>query len=104
MTDPKKRYVISMGDTISLGTPGGGGYSDPKTRLETALATDVAAGYVTNVLSYRAQPIRGPHRRTPWITFYSKLEAVVRNASCSKFRRWINSIATLSIGDVSISD
>ena len=31
-TDPKKQYVVNKGDTISLGTPGGGGHGDPRQR------------------------------------------------------------------------
>lgn len=46
-TDPKKQYVLNKGDTVSLGTPGGGGHGDPKLRSEAALAADIAAGYVT---------------------------------------------------------
>ncbi len=52
-TDPKKQYVLNKGDTVSLGTPGGGGHGDPKTRAERALAADVAAGYVTDRAAYR---------------------------------------------------
>ena len=51
--DPKKQYVINKGDTVSLGTPGGGGHGDPKTRPDIALAADIAAGYVTNRAVYR---------------------------------------------------
>lgn len=51
-TDPKKQYVLDKGDTVSLGTPGGGGHGDPKTRSDTALAGDVMAGYVTEKASY----------------------------------------------------
>jgi N-methylhydantoinase B len=46
-TDPKKQYVLQKGDTVSLGTPGGGGHGDPKQRSKAALAVDIAAGYVT---------------------------------------------------------
>jgi N-methylhydantoinase B len=53
LTDPKKQYVIQKGDTVSLGTPGGGGHGDPRQRSEAALAADVAAGYVTSEISYR---------------------------------------------------
>jgi N-methylhydantoinase B len=52
-TDPKKQYVLSKGDTVSLGTPGGGGHGDPAARPEAALAQDVAAGYVTDRAAYR---------------------------------------------------
>ncbi len=52
-TDPKKQYVLNMGDTVSLGTPGGGGHGDPKLRSAAALAADVAAGYVTALSDYQ---------------------------------------------------
>jgi N-methylhydantoinase B len=52
-TDPKKQYVLQKGDTVSLGTPGGGGHGDPKQRADAALAGDIAAGYVTNRAAYR---------------------------------------------------
>lgn len=52
-TDPKKQYVLNKGDTVSLGTPGGGGHGDPKLRSAAALAADVAAGYVTAVSDYQ---------------------------------------------------
>ena len=42
-TDPKKQYVVNKGDTVSLGTPGGGGHGDPRQRDRAALAADVAA-------------------------------------------------------------
>lgn len=51
-TDPKKQYVLRKGDTVSLGTPGGGGHGDPGKRSETALAADMAAGYVVNTAAY----------------------------------------------------
>ncbi len=52
-TDPKKQYVLNKGDTVSLGTPGGGGHGDPKLRSAAALAADVAAGYVTALSDYQ---------------------------------------------------
>jgi N-methylhydantoinase B len=52
-TDPKKQYVLQKGDTVSLGTPGGGGHGDPKKRGAGALAADIAAGYVSGPASYR---------------------------------------------------
>lgn len=52
-TDPKKQYVLNKGDTVSLGTPGGGGHGDPKLRPAAAFAADVAAGYVTAVSDYQ---------------------------------------------------
>jgi N-methylhydantoinase B len=51
-TDPKKQYVLQKGDTVSLGTPGGGGHGDPKKRSKVALAADVSAGYVTDQTAY----------------------------------------------------
>ena len=52
-SDPKKQYVVNKGDTVSLGTPGGGGHGDPKQRDRSALERDVAAGYVTDRTMYR---------------------------------------------------
>ena len=52
-TDPKKQYVLNKGDTVSLGTPGGGGHGDPKLRSAAALAADIAAGYVTVQSDYQ---------------------------------------------------
>jgi N-methylhydantoinase B len=52
-TDPKRQYVLNQGDTVSLGTPGGGGHGDPKLRSAAALAADVAAGYVTQLADYQ---------------------------------------------------
>ena len=51
-TDPKKQYVLNKGDTVSLGTPGGGGHGDPAKRDRKALAADIAAGYVTDASVY----------------------------------------------------
>jgi len=45
--------VINKGDTVSLGTPGGGGHGDPHARDRAALAADLAAGYVTERAAYR---------------------------------------------------
>jgi N-methylhydantoinase B len=53
-TDPKKQYVLQKGDTVSLGTPGGGGHGDPRQRPVAALQADLAAGYVTDRTSYAA--------------------------------------------------
>jgi N-methylhydantoinase B len=39
--------VLQKGDTVSLGTPGGGGHGDPKQRSKAARTADIAAGYVT---------------------------------------------------------
>jgi N-methylhydantoinase B len=52
-TDPKKQYVLQKGDTVSLGTPGGGGHGDPRLRPDAALAADMAAGYVATRTAYR---------------------------------------------------
>jgi N-methylhydantoinase B len=52
-TDPKKQYVVNKGDTVSLGTPGGGGHGDPRQRDAAALAADLAAEYVTDRAAYR---------------------------------------------------
>ena len=52
-TDPKKQYVLNKGDTVSLGTPGGGGHGDLKLRSAAALAADIAAGYVTVQSDYQ---------------------------------------------------
>ena len=52
-TDPKKQYVLNKGDTVLLGTPGGGGHGDPRQRDAAALKADVAAGYVTGRDAYR---------------------------------------------------
>ncbi len=51
-TDPKKQYVLRKGDTVSLGTPGGGGHGDPRQRDTAALAADLATGYVTTSSAY----------------------------------------------------
>jgi N-methylhydantoinase B len=52
-TDPKRQYVLNRGDTVSLGTPGGGGHGDPGLRPSAALAADIAAGYVTRPSDYQ---------------------------------------------------
>ena len=52
-TDPKKQYVVNKGDTVSLGTPGGGGHGDPRQRDRLALEHDVASGYVTDRVIYQ---------------------------------------------------
>ena len=50
--DPKKHCVVNKGDTVSLGTPGGGGHGDPRQRNAASLAADMAAGYVTDRSAY----------------------------------------------------
>jgi N-methylhydantoinase B len=55
-TDPKKQYVVHKGDTISLGTPGGGGHGDPRQRDAAALAADIECGYVLNTGLYERDP------------------------------------------------
>jgi N-methylhydantoinase B len=39
--------VLKRGDTVSLGTPGGGGHGDPAERDPAVVRADIAAGYVT---------------------------------------------------------
>ena len=51
-TDPKKQYVVHKGDTISLGTPGGGGHGDPRQRDAATLAADIDSGYVADRSAY----------------------------------------------------
>jgi N-methylhydantoinase B len=51
--DPKRQYVLKRGDTVSLGTPGGGGHGSPRERDPAALEADIAAGYVTDPAPYR---------------------------------------------------
>jgi N-methylhydantoinase B len=51
-TDPKKQYVLHKGDTVSLGTPGGGGHGDPRQRPAATLQADLSAGYVTDRTLY----------------------------------------------------
>jgi N-methylhydantoinase B len=45
--DPKKQYVLSLGDTVILATPGGGGHGDPEQRNKMALESDIQAGYTS---------------------------------------------------------
>jgi len=47
VSDPKRQYVLKQGDTVLMGTPGGGGHGDPAQRDPAAIAADRAAGYVT---------------------------------------------------------
>lgn len=51
-TDPKRQYVLQRGDRVTLCTPGGGGHGDPRERDRAALASDLAAGYVTDSSPY----------------------------------------------------
>ena len=51
--DPKRQYVLQTGDTVRMGTPGGGGHGDPKQRDAAALDRDTTAGYVTDPSAYR---------------------------------------------------
>ena len=44
--DPKCQYVLQRGDTVSMATPGGGGYGDQATRDPAAVGHDLEAGYV----------------------------------------------------------
>lgn len=50
--DPKRQYVLQRGDTVLLGTPGGGGHGLPTERDPRALAADIAAGLVTDRTPY----------------------------------------------------
>ncbi len=52
-TDPKKQYVVNKGDTISLGTPGGGGHGDPRQRSGRRALGGCGGGYVTERAAYR---------------------------------------------------
>ena len=51
--DPKRQYVLKTGDTVRMGTPGGGGHGAPVERDGAALERDVTAGYVTDTSTYR---------------------------------------------------
>ncbi|MBI4184919.1 MAG: hydantoinase B/oxoprolinase family protein, partial [Proteobacteria bacterium] len=51
--DPKRQYVLKPGDTVLMGTPGGGGHGDPGERAPADLARDLDAGYVTDPAPYR---------------------------------------------------
>ena len=42
--DPKQQHIIKTGDTITLRTPGGGGYGKPDDRDAASLARDRAEG------------------------------------------------------------
>jgi N-methylhydantoinase B len=44
---PKGRYVLAPGDRLTTLEAGGGGIGDPKQRDRSALARDVALGYVS---------------------------------------------------------
>ncbi len=44
--DPKRQYVLSKGDTVLLGTPGGGGHGPAGERSSEAIAADRHAGYL----------------------------------------------------------
>jgi N-methylhydantoinase B len=50
--DPKRQYVLQRGDTVLLGTPGGGGHGLPAERDPRALAADIAAGLVADRTPY----------------------------------------------------
>lgn len=43
--DPKRQYVLAKGDTVLLGTPGGGGHGSVATRSERACEADRVSGY-----------------------------------------------------------
>ncbi|MBT6137714.1 MAG: hydantoinase B/oxoprolinase family protein [Rhodospirillaceae bacterium] len=44
--DTHRQYVLSQGDTVTLRTPGGGGYGDPEERDGALRQEDIAKGYV----------------------------------------------------------
>ena len=44
--DPKRQYVLAQGDTVSMSTPGGGGYGDPGKRDPASAERDLKLGYV----------------------------------------------------------
>ncbi|MCC7426416.1 MAG: hydantoinase B/oxoprolinase family protein [Alphaproteobacteria bacterium] len=44
--DPKRQYVLKQGDTVHLGTPGGGGWGDAGRRDPALAARDRTEGYV----------------------------------------------------------
>ncbi len=46
--DPKRQYVLQHGDTVSMATPGGGGYGDPARRDPASFQLDLEDGYVTD--------------------------------------------------------
>jgi N-methylhydantoinase B len=43
--DPKRQYVLAKGDTVLMGTPGGGGHGSPADRSEGASQADRQFGY-----------------------------------------------------------
>jgi N-methylhydantoinase B len=47
--DPKRQHILQCGDTVLLGTPGGGGHGDPRRRDPTAMAADLAEGSVSSI-------------------------------------------------------
>jgi N-methylhydantoinase B len=44
--DPKRQYVLLRGDTVLMGTPGGGGHGPASERAASALQADRRAGYI----------------------------------------------------------
>ncbi len=56
-TPASGRYALKAGESFMLETAGGGGYGDPRTRADEAIARDLAEGYVTEGaarLAYRS--------------------------------------------------
>ncbi|MFQ5830418.1 MAG: hydantoinase B/oxoprolinase family protein [Candidatus Methylomirabilia bacterium] len=51
--DPKRQYVLKKGETVMLGTPGGGGHGDPPERDEGLLKEDLEQGYITDTSAYQ---------------------------------------------------
>lgn len=54
---PKARSMLKAGDTVTLRTPGGGGYGAPEKRSLDAIRADVAAGYVTEAQARKDYPL-----------------------------------------------
>ena len=54
--DPKRQYVLRMGDTVRLGTPGGGGHGPAPERDAGRLVEDVKEGYISSTAPYRRSP------------------------------------------------
>ncbi len=46
---PKARTMLKPGDTVTVRTPGGGGYGKPHRRSAAALKEDLRAGYISDV-------------------------------------------------------
>ena len=46
LVDPKQQHIVKTGDTITMRTPGGGGYGKPGDRDADAIAQDQAEGKI----------------------------------------------------------